>query len=53
MLTTIFFNFSVRADDNHLSRDVLPSPPRVHKETETDMHKGIGTGKYEFRKGYF
>ena len=45
----LFLNFSVRVDDNHASRDVLPSSPRVHKETETDT-RGLGLGNLSFER---
>lgn len=45
----LFLNFSARADDYHASRDVLPSPPRVHKETETDT-RGLGLGNLSFER---
>ena len=48
----LFLNFRVRADDNHASRDVLTSPPRVHKETEIDS-RGLGLGNPSFARVIF
>ena len=48
----LFLNFSVRADDNHASRDVLTSPPRMHKETEIDT-RGLGLGNPSFARVIF